>query len=283
MEIFETITSLQSAIKEKKSLGFVPTMGALHKGHLSLIEKSKAENEITVVSIFVNPTQFNNPDDLKNYPRTLESDASKLQSSGVDFIFAPSVKEIYPETEEENMNYDFGDLDKVMEGKHRPGHFKGVAQVVSKLFKIVDPHKSYFGEKDFQQLVIIRELVKKMNSAIQIIGCPTIREEDGLAMSSRNQLLTADERKEAPKISRELFYIRDNWQQFSVKEILQHAIHAIEESGTMKVEYLEIGNEKNLAKVNEWHEISLLRVFTAVKTGKVRLIDNVPIYTSLSF
>jgi len=281
MVVFDKKRELALILEEKKAqkqtIGFVPTMGALHQGHLKLIEQAKKENDEAVVSIFVNPTQFNNPEDLKNYPRTVDSDIVKLKEVGADILFLPSVEEIYPLNETASEEFDFGALEKVMEGKHRPGHFKGVAQVVSRLFNIVNPEKAYFGEKDFQQLAIIRELVIKMNSPVQIIGCNTVREPDGLAMSSRNMLLTENERAEASKISKALFFIRDHWKEYSAEEIIKKAAKMIEQSGIMQVEYLEIGDAKTLQPVNEWNPSNQIRSFTAVKIGKVRLIDNVPV------
>jgi pantoate--beta-alanine ligase len=281
MILFNKRTDLSDFISNqrnsRKKIGFVPTMGALHDGHLALILKAKAETDVVVVSIFVNPTQFNNADDLKNYPRTFESDEKKLIGAQTDVLFFPSVEEMYPSGEEVNKVYDFGTLENVMEGKHRPGHFKGVAQIVSKLFGIVNPDRAYFGEKDFQQLAVIRELVKKMNSPVNIIGCPTVRESDGLAMSSRNALLTEEERKKVPAISRALFYVSNNWKQFSLKEIQEKAIHEIESATGGIVEYLEVANEENLQPVHQTDFSKPLRVFTAVKLGKVRLIDNVPL------
>ena len=278
MVVFDKKIYLIAALAEKRAsklkIGFVPTMGALHHGHISLIELAKKENDLVVVSIFVNPTQFNNPDDLKNYPRTIESDKKQLEEARTDILFFPSVEEMYPANEADNKVYDFGSLETVMEGAHRPGHFKGVAQVVSKLFNIVQPDVAYFGEKDFQQLSIIRSLAKKMNSGIKIVGCPTVREHDGLAMSSRNKLLNEVERKEAATISKALFFVRDNKKEYSVADIKQKAIDMIEASGLMKVEYLEIADE-SLQPVSDWTSKNPLRCFTAVKLGKVRLIDNV--------
>jgi pantoate--beta-alanine ligase len=279
MIFFDKQTDLKDALSinrnSEKKIGFVPTMGALHEGHLALISEAKKENDVVVVSIFVNPTQFNNADDLKNYPRTFEADKAHLKKAGTDYLFFPSVEEMYPNGETENQNYRFGELENVMEGKHRPGHFKGVAQIVSKLFNIVNPDNAYFGEKDFQQLIIIRELVKKMNFLIKIIGCPTVREPDGLAMSSRNILLSTTERRKAPEISKALIFVRDHWQQFSVKEIQQKAIDKIESATGGRVEYLEIADEAKLQPVDTWDFSKPLRVFTAVKLGKVRLIDNI--------
>lgn len=279
MIVFEekkAIASFITGLKaSEKRIGFVPTMGALHDGHLSLIKAAKNENEVVVASIFVNPTQFNNPDDLRNYPRTLETDKEKLISTNTDFLFYPTVEEMYPPNEVEKEVFDFGQLEKVMEGKHRPGHFNGVAIIVSKLFRIVNPDVAYFGQKDFQQLAVIRQLVKQMKSSIKIIGCPTIREPDGLAMSSRNTLLSKEERKEASVISQALFFVRDNWRQVGQAMIRQKAIEKIEASGMMQVEYLEIADEEALQPVADSGFSKPARCFTAVKLGKVRLIDNV--------
>ena len=279
MIIFDKTDNLKDKLAELKAsglkIGFVPTMGALHQGHISLIEKAKSENDQVVASIFVNPTQFNNPDDLKNYPRTFELDKDKLETANTDILFCPSVEEIYPPNENNNDVYDFGSLEKVMEGAHRPGHFRGVAQVVSRLFRIVNPDTAYFGEKDFQQLAIIRALVKKMNAKIKICGCETVRESDGLAMSSRNILLTEAERNEASKLSIALFFVRDHQKDFSIKDIKQKAIDVIQESRMMQVEYLEIADEETLQPAVDWNFSKRLRTFVAAKLGKVRLIDNV--------
>ncbi len=281
MIVFDKKKDLIAVLSEKKalnsSIGFVPTMGALHDGHLSLIERAKGENDCVVASIFVNPTQFNNPDDLKNYPRTIETDKVQLDKVKTDILFFPSTDEIYPAHDTDTPAYDFGILEKVMEGKHRPGHFNGVAQVVSKLFRIVNPDAAYFGEKDFQQLAVIRELVKKINAPIKIVGCPTMRESSGLAMSSRNTLLSKEEREEASKISKVLFFIRDHWKEHTMNEIVQRAIEMIQQSGMMQVEYLEIAEEETLQSVSDWNFSKPIRSFAAVKLGKVRLIDNVPI------
>ena len=278
MIVFDKKVDLVAALAEKRAsrmkIGFVPTMGALHFGHISLIKKAKQENDLVVVSIFVNPTQFNNPDDLKNYPRTIDSDKEQLEKAQTDMLLFPSIEEMYPPNQQNDDEYNFGSLENVMEGQHRSGHFKGVAQVVSKLFKIIQPDNAYFGEKDFQQLTIIRVLVEKMNSGIKIIGCPTIREKDGLAMSSRNKLLSEKERKEASTISKALFYVRDHGNQYAVDAIKQIAIEMIEDSGTMKVEYLEIADE-TLQPISNWTTNNRIRCFVAVKLGKVRLIDNV--------
>ena len=279
MIICQTVSELNQKREEFRksgqSLGFVPTMGALHDGHLSLIKRSKEENSKTAVSVFVNPTQFNNPDDLIRYPRTPEKDSGLLESVQTDLAFFPDEDQIYPDGRSENESFDFGNLERVMEGRFRPGHFKGVAQVVSRLFEIVNPRAAYFGEKDFQQLAIIRELVRIKKYDIEIVGCPTVREHDGLAMSSRNLLLTPEMRTEAAKISQALFYVRSHQKKMGVEELKQKAIEMISGSGTLKVEYLEIAEEKTLQPVNEWNDKIKLRCLTAVQAGNIRLIDNV--------
>ncbi|MFW5872373.1 MAG: pantoate--beta-alanine ligase, partial [bacterium] len=211
------IKDLLKNLKKEKSIGFVPTMGALHEGHISLLSRSVKENDFNVVSIFVNPTQFNDKEDLKNYPRELEADLQKLKKAGCDLVFVPGEMEIYPE--QDNRFFDLEGLDENMEGKSRKGHFNGVAQVVTKLFDIVMPTNAYFGEKDFQQLAIIRFLTKKLNYPINIIGCPTLREKNGLAMSSRNQLLSADQKREAGNISKTLFKSIELSKNYNVEQV----------------------------------------------------------------
>jgi pantoate--beta-alanine ligase len=279
MVIATTVRDLRSNMQEWKAdklkTGFVPTMGALHKGHLSLVQRAKKENDRAVVSIFVNPTQFNNPEDLKKYPRMPEKDFEMLQNENVDLVFYPEEKEIYPEGFTSKSDFDFGELEKVMEGKFRPGHFKGVGQVVSRLFEIVDADKAYFGEKDFQQLAVIRELVRQKKYSVEIIGCPTVREPDGLAMSSRNLLLTPEMRAEATKISVALFYVRDQRYHADLDKLKQEAVSMIENSGKLKVEYFEVAEEETLQPVSEWIREKKLRCLTAVRAGNIRLIDNV--------
>lgn len=281
MIICKTVAGIQSTLnefsKEKLKTGFVPTMGALHDGHLSLVRSAKAENDRVIVSIFVNPTQFNNPADLEKYPRMPEKDFEMLEIVGADVIFFPSEKEIYPNGIESKSTFDFGNLEKVMEGKFRPGHFKGVAQVVSRLFEITDPDNAYFGEKDFQQLMIIRELVVQKKYRVKITGCPTLREADGLAMSSRNLLLTPQMRLEAAKISEALFYVRDNRNEKSLQELKREAESIIESNGLLKVEYLEVADAITLQPVETWDEKNTLRCLTAVQAGNIRLIDNVEV------
>ncbi|PKP39436.1 MAG: pantoate--beta-alanine ligase [Bacteroidetes bacterium HGW-Bacteroidetes-15] len=255
------------------SIGFVPTMGALHRGHIELMLRAKQENPIVVVSIFVNPTQFNNPNDLRNYPRTLEQDLIKCQEAGVSYVFAPDVKEIYPVPDTRQFN--FGLLDKVMEGKHRPGHFNGVAQVVSKLFDIVEPDKAYFGQKDFQQLAVIRKMVGDLSYKVEIIGCPTVREDDGLAMSSRNVLLNPHQRESAPLIAKTLMAARNKKDRFNVKDTISWVIEEINSNSELRVEYFEIANAETLESVSDWNDANDLVGCIAVQVGDVRLIDNI--------
>ena len=263
--------------KQKQKTGFVPTMGALHAGHLSLVRRAKAENERIIVSIFVNPTQFNNPADLDKYPRMPEKDFEMLEKERVDVIFFPSAEEIYPNGTGNKYAFEFGPLEKVMEGKFRPGHFKGVAQVVSRLFEITNPDNAYFGEKDFQQLAIIRELVEQKKYRIKITGCPTMREADGLAMSSRNLLLTPEMRREAAKISQALFHLRDDRHKKSLLELKREAVNIIERNGLLKVEYLDVADAQTLQPVETWNHKGALRCLAAVQAGNIRLIDNVEV------
>ena len=248
-------------------------MGALHEGHVSLVKKAASENEVVAVSIFVNPTQFNDKNDLKNYPRTPEKDLTMLESAGAHYVFMPTENEIYPEPD--TRQFDFGMLDKVMEGEHRPGHFNGVAQVVSKLFDIVQPHRAYFGQKDFQQLAIIRELVRKFNYDIDIVACSILREADGLAMSSRNMLLTPEKRASAPLISKTLFEARNKMSEKTVEELINWVETTINSNPHLEVEYFELSNAKTLEPVRDWNAAEQIVGCIAVRAGQVRLIDNV--------
>lgn len=257
-----------------KSFGFVPTMGALHRGHISLVEKAKQENDIVVVSIFVNPTQFNDKKDLLKYPRTPEKDLKMLEAAGVDCVFMPEASEIYPAGEAEEQ-FDFGNLEKVMEGAHRPGHFQGVARVVAKLFRIVTPDRAYFGEKDFQQVVIIKKLAEKLFPEIKIIACPTIREADGLAMSSRNTLLDAQTRNEAILISKTLFQLSDLKSRMTIRMLKEYVEEKINTSDLLKLEYFEIADENTLEPLEKMNDGIKSRAFIAVKAVDIRLIDNV--------
>lgn len=257
-----------------KKIGFVPTMGALHAGHIALVSQSVAQNDITIVSVFVNPTQFNNKTDLDKYPRNLEKDADLLQQVGCDLIFAPEAAEIYNAEELDNrFSFDFGGLDKVMEGKFRPGHFNGVVQIVSKLFKLVQPDRAYFGEKDFQQLAIIHHMVKSFGLSVEIVDCQIVREDSGLAMSSRNERLTIDQRKKAVEISKVLFESRNFAAQMSPADLTQWVVEKINEVPELEVEYYEIVNSMTLQSVNDWTEPAVGCV--AVFCGEVRLIDNI--------
>lgn len=258
-------------------LGFVPTMGALHNGHIALVEKAKRENDLVIVSIFVNPTQFNNPEDLKNYPKTPEADHKMLDAAGTDILFQPTVDEVYNHGLKEGKEINLGKLERVMEGAHRPGHFKGVVQVVARLFDIVRPDRAYFGEKDFQQLAVIRKMTSDLNYNIEIIGCETIREKSGLAMSSRNLRLSEEERKIATQIYKAMEYVRDNWKTLGQQEALKNAIERINSHPPLKVEYLEIADAKDLQPILNTDESTSARVFAAVFCGGVRLIDNLDI------
>jgi pantoate--beta-alanine ligase len=281
MQVFDTIKGFQDAVlalrSDRKRLGFVPTMGALHKGHMSLVELAIKDNDLVAVSIFVNPSQFNNPEDLKNYPRTLEADLKLLSEYKPDLVFCPSVEEIYPKNHQVELNVELGLLEKMMEGKHRPGHFKGVVRVVARLFEIVKPDTAYFGVKDFQQLAVIREMTAQLGLGVEIRSGDTIRDSDGLAMSSRNVLLNPQQRTEAVKISKALFYMSANWRTVPIQNLRENAIRMMESGGLMKVEYLEIADSNTLEPLSSWEESSFPRVFVAVQVGKVRLIDNIGI------
>ena len=235
-------------------MGLVPTMGALHAGHASLVKHSVNENEVTVVSVFVNPTQFNDKNDLVKYPRTLDADCKLLKACGATYAFAPSVEEMYPEPDTRQFSY--APLDTVMEGAFRPGHFNGVCQIVSKLFEAVKPHRAYFGEKDFQQLAIIREMVRQMQFDLEIVGCPIVREEDGLALSSRNARLSAEERENALKISQTLFKSRTFAATHTVSETLKFVEDAITAVPGLRLEYFEIVDGNTLQKVDNWNQTS---------------------------
>lgn len=270
-EISAEIQSLKSA---GKKIGFVPTMGALHDGHKALVERCVVENDVCIVSVFVNPTQFNNANDLEKYPRNLERDAEMLQRVGCKLIFSPEATEIYASNElTEQFDFDFNGLDAVMEGKFRPGHFNGVVQIVSKLFQLVQPDNAYFGEKDFQQLAIIHHMVRTLNFDINIIDCPIVREPSGLAMSSRNERLTADQRKNAVEISKVLFESRNFAAQMNPNELILWVVDKINKVPGLEVEYYEIVNSSTLQSVDSWSESAVGCI--AVFCGEVRLIDNI--------
>ena len=283
MELFTRIAEITRYLERKREqglkVGFVPTMGALHEGHLTLVRRSKQENDLTVCSIFVNPIQFNNKEDLVKYPRNLARDAKLLEESGCDLIFAPETSEMYPPGESLKLILEFGMLDKVMEGKFRPGHFNGVAIVVRKLFDIVQPARSYFGKKDFQQLAVIRHMVKALQLPVEVIPCETIREADGLAMSSRNIRLTIAERDLAPKIFLVLSKVREKVGKIPVNELKEWAIKKIEENKGFRVEYFEIADKESLMPVESWKYKDRAVALVAVFLGDVRLIDNIELFS----
>lgn len=279
----KTITrksEIKNQIQELKSkgfkIGFVPTMGALHAGHISLIERAKVENDFVVCSIFVNPTQFNNKEDLKHYPRTFEKDAALLSEAGCDIIFAPEASEMYPDNETQE-TWDFGSLEYVMEGKFRPGHFNGVAMIVSRLFDCVLPTKAYFGEKDYQQLLVIKSMVKQKNYAIEIVGCPIKREASGLAMSSRNMRLSTEEINAAAFIYASLNKAKQLSATKAVKDILAEIVKDYEQNLQLELEYFELADAETLAPVEDWSKHAGVRAFVAAQCGPVRLIDNLSI------
>jgi len=277
---FDSIKPLKAFLKENanKSIGFVPTMGALHKGHLALIENAKSLCDIVICSIFVNPKQFNKKADLINYPNTIERDLINLKAVECDVVFIPSVEEIYPKDLEEK-TYDFGNLAIEMEGRHRPGHFNGVGQVIDRFFEIINPDYAFFGEKDFQQLAIVKSLVNQKKSNVKILGCPTVREDSGLAMSSRNERLTNEEKLAASKIYDCLLYVSKNKANYSVEDLRKYFIKEIDSTPHLKTEYFEIADGNTLEKIFNWSESNSPHAFTAVNVRDVRLIDNMPINT----
>ncbi|MDD4922744.1 MAG: pantoate--beta-alanine ligase [Bacteroidales bacterium] len=277
MKTIYTILELQKAIScdktAGKKVGLVPTMGALHAGHIKLVEKCVSENDICVVSVFVNPTQFNDKNDLINYPRTPEKDGLLLEKAGCTYVFMPSAEEMYPEPD--TRIFSFGTLETVMEGRFRPGHFNGVAQIVSKLFYAVLPDRAYFGEKDFQQLAIIRKMTENLNFRIDIRPCPIVREADGLAMSSRNTRLTAEQREKAPKIAQYLFKSLTFASDKSIQETLEFVKTALSSDPTFKLDYFEIVDGYTLQPVADWADSSYIVGCIAVYCGPIRLIDNI--------
>ena len=277
MQVYYKNKSLQNnlaKLKTGESIGFIPTMGALHKGHLSLINRAKKENDIIVVSIFVNPTQFDKKQDLLKYPRTLEKDLDLLESVDCDFVFIPSVQEMYDENISASQ-FDFDGLDFEMEGKHRKGHFDGVGTIVKRLLSIVRPTKAYFGEKDFQQLQIIKKLVYKNNIPVKIIGCEIHREDDGLAMSSRNTRLNKDQRNKASFIYETLKKAKEKFTTNSISEVIKWVENEFEKNLTFELEYFEIANIETLKSTKRKSKKSTYRAFIAAFAGDVRLIDNI--------
>ena len=274
----ETITNseeLRRALgsRDRSGIGFVPTMGALHAGHRSLVERARRECATVVVSVFVNPTQFNDKTDLKNYPRTPESDLRLLEEVGADYVFMPSVEEVYPEPD--TRTFDFGMIDKVMEGATRPGHFNGVAQVVSRLFDLVKPAKAYFGEKDFQQIAVIREMVRQLRIPVEIIPCPIVRGEDGLALSSRNTLLDTDHRTAAPYIYKVLKAAVEKSHQTTPDQLAAWVTAQVESNPLLKVIYFQVVDAATMQQVRTWEESPAIQGCIAVQAGDIRLIDNI--------
>lgn len=284
MLVFKTVRELQHFLSSvtPNSIGFVPTMGALHHGHLSLINKAVIENNVVVCSIFVNPTQFNNKEDLEKYPRNTEQDLALIKnafSASADnslVIFLPEVTEIYPTKIEKS--YDFGNLSLVMEAQHRPGHFDGVAMVLERFFDIIKPTKAYFGEKDFQQLAVVRNLAKQLSLSIEIIGCPIVREANGLAMSSRNERLTLEQKEQAANIYKFLQNAKEQAKTHTIDEVKNNFIESIKNIPALQLEYLEIADGNTLLSINDWSKTSYCVVFLAVFVGNVRLIDNVTLF-----
>lgn len=277
MQVINTVAQLRETLQAErakgKSIGLVPTMGALHDGHASLVRRSVAENDITIVSIFLNPTQFNDPKDLERYPRTLESDCSLLESCGAQIAFAPSVKEIYPEPDTRHFSYP--PTDSVMEGKRRPGHFNGVCQIVSKLFEMTEPTRAYFGEKDYQQIAVIRRMIADLEMKLEIVPCPVVREQSGLAMSSRNTLLSPEEKKTAANIYRILS--ESKTQKLNIAETTDWVIQHINAIPGLEVEYYSIVDGDTLADISSWDDAASVVGCITVYCGKtpIRLIDHI--------
>ena len=280
MKVLRTVSELRQAMQQARdaglSIGLVPTMGALHAGHMSLIDTARKQNDVVVASVFVNPTQFNNPDDLRTYPRTEEADCKMLTEHGCDYAFIPSVEEMYPQ--EDTRVFNLGEVADVMEGAMRPGHFNGVAQVVSKLFSMVTPTRAYFGEKDFQQIAVIRRMVQLEGFDLEIVPCPIKREEDGLALSSRNVRLTPEGRKHAPAINRALVQSLTMAQNHTVEDVKKWVVDAVNAEPTLTVEYYEIADALTMQPTDSWDNPNDVVGCITVHCGDVRLIDNI-LYT----
>jgi len=272
-EIFQLKKQLSEFRKQKHSIGFIPTMGALHNGHLSLINESIKKNNKTVVSIFINPTQFNNENDYKKYPKNFNTDITMLKKANCDCLFLPSEKEMYPSPD--NRTFNLGYYENIMEGKFRPGHFQGVVKIVTKLFDIVEPDYAFFGKKDFQQLAIIKKVVSDFNYKINIVSCPIIREPDGLAMSSRNQLLSKSARQKANFIYKTLINSKEKSKKMSVNELKKWVHNKFELNTLFKLEYFDIVNENNLKNIKSWDEKCNKIGCIAAWLNDVRLIDNI--------
>ena len=277
MKVVNRVADLRAALATypKEGVGFVPTMGALHAGHRSLVERARRENDIVVVSVFVNPTQFNDKNDLKNYPRTPEADCAILEAAGADIVFMPSVEDIYPEPD--TRQFDFGLVDKVMEGATRPGHFNGVAQVVSRLFDLVRPARAYFGEKDFQQIAVIKAMVEQLNIDIEIVECVIVRGEDGLALSSRNELLTPEHRQAAPHIYATIRQCAEKMETMTPAELTEWVVATIDSNPLLKTIYFEAVDARTMQRVENWSDSERIQGCCAVQAGAIRLIDNIKI------
>jgi len=277
MKRYKTVRHLQNYLsklrKQGKTIGFVPTMGALHQGHISLINKSTVQSDITICSIFVNPTQFNVATDLDKYPRTVEKDSAMLKAASCHVVFTPSVKEMYPQGTDTGYKADFGPLERVMEGEHRPGHFAGVAQVLSRFLDIVQPDAMYMGQKDYQQFSIVKELLRRLKSKTELVMCETVRETDGLAMSSRNMRLNKEERKIAVRISKALYNAQEKVGKKSIATIKKEAIEELD-IPEFRMEYFEIADGTTLQPITSIDEVESAVACTAVHLGPVRLIDN---------
>ena len=277
MKVITDVKMLRAALAgaNRADIGFVPTMGALHAGHRSLVERARRENPIVVVSVFVNPTQFNDKTDLKNYPRTPEADARLLAEAGADYVLMPSVEEIYPEPD--TRQFDFGAIDKVMEGATRPGHFNGVAQVVSRLFAIVNPGRAYFGEKDFQQIAVIKAMLEQLSLPVEIVECPIVRDSDGLALSSRNTLLDEAHRAAAPRIYATLRGAVEQSQRLTPAELKAWVAGEVERNPLLKVIYYQSVDALTMQEVAAWSDSTHIQGCIAVQAGPIRLIDNIRI------
>ena len=277
MKTVYTVNELKQELSsiDQSGVGFVPTMGALHAGHRSLVEKARKECKTVVVSVFVNPTQFNDKNDLRNYPRTPEADEALLEAAGADYILMPSVEEIYPEPD--TRQFDFGQVDKVMEGATRPGHFNGVAQVVSRLFEIVNPAKAYFGEKDFQQIAVIKAMIAQLGMGVEIVECPIIRDTDGLALSSRNTLLDEAHRAAAPHIYEVISQCASKIDSLSPAELTAWVTKEVEKNPLLKVIYFQSVDALTMQQVEKWEQSDRIQGCIAVQAGEIRLIDNVRI------
>ena len=279
MQIIEKVSELLAYVEKGKQTGLktglVPTMGALHEGHLSLVRRSRQDNDVTIVSLFVNPTQFNNPEDLATYPRQPEEDFKLLAREGVGIVFAPTEQDIYPDGFDKTRKFELGRLSEVMEGKYRPGHFQGVALVVNRLFQLCRPTRAYFGMKDFQQVAVISEMVRRDGLDVQIVPCPIVREESGLALSSRNQLLNPEQKKEAASIYAVLKESIEYSADHSVKETIDLVCRTLNSKEDFKVEYFEIVDGQTLMPVETWDEAEYVMGCITVYVGKVRLIDNI--------